>query len=149
MSLVHLYMFFNIQQLSVFSCNSSSIGPNVSLSVCLLATSFMEVLCCCQCTIVVTAVVVYNISTLWCHTLHFAIIFCILSCKRSSIGHNVSLSVGNKFYGSAMLFLMYDCFQLRQQLYRSQCLFVCLSVGRSVCLSVGRSATSFIDLLCS
>ena len=88
------------------SCNSSSIGHNVSLSV---RNEFMEVLCYCQCTISVTVVVVYNISTLWCYTLHFSIIFCILSCERSSIGHNVSLSVGNEFYGSAMLFLMYDC----------------------------------------
>ena len=33
-------------------------------------------------------------------------------------------------------------FQLQQQLYKSQCRFVCLSVA-----SVGRSATSFIEVL--
>ena len=36
-----LWLYF-----AFFSCNSSSICHNVSLQVCLSATSFMEVLCC-------------------------------------------------------------------------------------------------------
>ena len=46
---------------TVFSCDSSSISRNVGRSVCLPATSFIEVLCCCQCLNVVTVVVVYDI----------------------------------------------------------------------------------------
>ena len=49
--------------LHFFSCDSSSIGHNVSLSVCLSAMSFMEVLCCCWCINIVTVVVVYDIRT--------------------------------------------------------------------------------------
>ena len=54
-----------------FSCDSSSIGYNVSWSVCLSATSFMELICCYQCIMVVTVVVVYDIKTFCCHILHF------------------------------------------------------------------------------
>ena len=40
---------------------------------------------------------------------HSVVIFCIFfSCDSSSIGHNVSLSVCNEFYGSVMLLLVYD-----------------------------------------
>ena len=46
-----------------FSCNSSSIGHNVGLSVCRSAMSFMEVLRCCKCINVVIVVVVYNTIT--------------------------------------------------------------------------------------
>ena len=77
----------------ILSCECSSRGHNISLSVCLSATSSMEVLCFCLCSIVVTVVVVYNISTLCCYIFHFAFIFCIFSCERNSIGHYVSLSV--------------------------------------------------------
>ena len=54
-----------------FSCYSSSISCNVGQSVCLSATSFMEVLCCYQCIIVVTVFVVYDIRTFCCNILHF------------------------------------------------------------------------------
>ena len=59
----------------IFSYDSSPISRNVGLSVCrsvgLPATSFIEVLCCCQCMNVVTVVVVYDIRTFCCHILHF------------------------------------------------------------------------------
>ena len=56
--------------ISVVSCDSSSVTRNVGLSVCLLATSFIEVFCCCRCMNVVTVVVVYDIRTFCCHILH-------------------------------------------------------------------------------
>ena len=40
---------------------------------------------------------------------HSVVMFSIFSCDSNSIGQNVSLSVRNKFYGSVMLSLLYDC----------------------------------------
>ena len=42
---------------------------------------------------------------------HSVVLFCILSCDSSSIGHNVSLlSVcPQRVYGSVMLLIVYDC----------------------------------------
>ena len=55
----------------IFSYECSSIGHNVSMSVCMSATSFMEVLCCCECMIVVTIVVLYIYRIFCCYVLHF------------------------------------------------------------------------------
>ena len=55
----------------LFSFDYSYKGSNVGLSVCLSATSFMEVSCCCYCIIVVTFVVVYNVRTFCFQILYF------------------------------------------------------------------------------
>ena len=88
-----VYMLLSLLQLRLLdhsvvilcnlSCDSSSIGCNVSWFVCLSATSFMEVLCCYQCIIVVTVVVVYDIRTFCRHILHFKL-------HSSFTSHNVS-----------------------------------------------------------
>ena len=61
------YCCYSLRYLNILSCDSSSISRNVSRSVRLFATSFMEVLCCYKCIIVVTVVVVYDIRTICCH----------------------------------------------------------------------------------
>ena len=48
-----------------------SVSRSIGLSVDLSATSFMEVLCCYKCIIVVTVVVVYDSIIFCCHILHF------------------------------------------------------------------------------
>ena len=78
-------LFVLLVMFSIFSCDSSSISHNVGLSVCMPETSSMEVICYCQCSIIViTVVVVYNIRAFCHHILH-------VSCDSSSTSHYISL----------------------------------------------------------
>ena len=122
--------------LHIFSCDSSSIGGNVGLSVDLSATSFMEILCCCQCINVVTVVVDYDIRTFYLRQQLYK-----PQCR--SVGQLVCpqrvlqkcYAVGSVYMLSLLLqlrlldhFIVILHFYLWQQLYRLHRQFVGLSV---------------------
>ena len=77
-----------------------SVGLSVCLSVGLSPTSFMEVLCCCQCIYVVSIVVAQIIRIFCCHILHQL---------RQQLYKSQCRSVPNEFYRSVMLLLVYIC----------------------------------------
>ena len=105
--------FHRYIMLLFFSCDSSSISHTVCLVVCLLVCWSVCLSVCPQRVLqqcyTVGSVYVLLILLLLRLLDHSVVIFCIFSCDSSSMGHNVSLSVRNKFYESFMLLLVYDC----------------------------------------
>ena len=87
---VSLVMPYSVLLSTIFSCDSSSIGRNISQSVCLSAMSSMEVLCCYQC-----------ICCYCCCSLGYKnILLSYFVCLAVIAALQVTMSVCNKFHTS-------------------------------------------------
>ena len=110
----------NGHKIAYFQLRCSSVSGNVGLSVCLSATSFIEVLCCWQCIYVVSIIVAQIIRSLCSHFLQFQL---RQQLYRSQC-RSVCRSVRNEFYRSVMLLVVYICCQqcIVQQYSSVQCI---------------------------